>query len=316
MGDVLGFEQFQIVFRKASCPAPTNWVDAVRSQPGFQIPHRPLQAKRRLAKGQVAAGNHVVASVPAVLPLRCDTTTDATPAAHRTVSSWARDVPVNLFSEPYKPGLVLDVFGQRDLTMMTDDPPAEPRREGSKQLTPEGHCACPIASRGLDSLRNRQLSEPAVHARAKAQHCAQMKKVESRAISTAANADGRRRRASVHRLQPDVGAVAGAANARRIVRHAANLSATCPRCWRPCRPGSSLLPIPRSRSAGQRWPVGWPHAPTLAGRCSRPSKVTAPTTAGPASSLRSNRFRGVALRVFGTLNGAARFHRHASNSRH
>jgi hypothetical protein len=44
--------------------------------------------------------------------------------------------------------------------------------------------------------------------------------------------------------------------------------------------------------------------------------VTAPTTAGPASSLRSNRFWGVALRVFGTLNGAARFHRHASNSRH
>jgi hypothetical protein len=110
----LGFEQFQVVFRKASCPAPTNWVDAVRSQPGFQVPHRPLQAKRRLAKGQVAAGNHVVASVPAVLPLRCATNTDATPAAHRTVSSWARDVPVNLFSETLQHQLAQPMPEQRD----------------------------------------------------------------------------------------------------------------------------------------------------------------------------------------------------------
>jgi len=55
----LGFEQFQIVFGEASCPATANGVDAVRSQPRFQVPHRPLQAKGRLGESQVAAG-HVV----------------------------------------------------------------------------------------------------------------------------------------------------------------------------------------------------------------------------------------------------------------
>jgi len=66
----LGFEQFQIVFGKASCPATANGVDAVRSQPRFQVPHRPLQAEGRLGESQMA-GNHLVASkLMAIFPLR------------------------------------------------------------------------------------------------------------------------------------------------------------------------------------------------------------------------------------------------------
>ena len=56
----LGFEQFQIVFGKPSRPAPTNRMDAVRSQPSFQVPDRPLQAMRHLAERQIAIGNHVI----------------------------------------------------------------------------------------------------------------------------------------------------------------------------------------------------------------------------------------------------------------